>query len=125
MGIIAQRDEGESVRNETKRGIGVTRLRRRWAAIAGATVLALMATTGPADAATQASEQALAKPCGYSESGAFAWYNHCTTDGSRIQIRLDAVAGFDTNRCVDPGETRLGWAFEYRNAWYTGRLCRS
>ncbi|MGW0561577.1 DUF6355 family natural product biosynthesis protein [Streptomyces sp. NPDC003016] len=113
------------MRNETEHGIGTTRLRRRWAALAGTAILALMTTPGPAGAATHASEQALAKPCGYSESGGFAWYNHCTTDGSRIQIRLDAVGGIDTNRCVGPGETRLGWAFEYRNAWYTGRLCSS
>ncbi|GGT36435.1 hypothetical protein GCM10010271_45490 [Streptomyces kurssanovii] len=113
------------MRNELGYGVGTTRLRRRWAALAGATILAVMATTGPAGAATQASEQAAAKPCGYSESGGFAWYNHCTTDGSRIQIRVDVVGGWDANRCVYPGETRLGWAFEYRNAWYTGRLCSS
>ncbi|WP_256106653.1 DUF6355 family natural product biosynthesis protein [Streptomyces sp. ODS05-4] len=102
--------------------VGARRGAGRWSVLVGTTLLAVTAASGVAGAAPDTG-QVLAKPCGYSESGGRAWYNHCTSDGSRIQIRLDAVAGLDTNRCVDPGETVLGWAFEYRNAYYTGRLC--
>jgi hypothetical protein len=111
------------MQHSTEKFANVARRNTRWMTLIGVTALALMPTIGVAGATTQTSGQVLAKPCGFSKSGGRAWYNHCTTDGSRIQIRVDNVAGIDANKCVGPGETVLGWAFEYRNAWYTGRLC--
>ncbi|OEJ29869.1 hypothetical protein AR457_32535 [Streptomyces agglomeratus] len=101
------------------------RRRTRWSALAGAVVLTLTTTVGVATASARTGGVQLAdKPCGYSESDRRAWYNHCTTDGSRIQIRVDVVHGPDFNTCAEPGVNTLGWAFKYRNAWYTGKLCR-
>ena len=71
------------------------------------------ATTTPAHAAA----------CGYFVSGGNSYYNHCTSDGSIIDIHIDVVLGWDKNRCVSPGVTYLGSATKIRNAWYTGHLC--
>ncbi len=98
--------------------------RARWAASAAAFALALTATSGVATASTTTTAHVAEKPCGYSESDNRAWYNHCTTDGSRIQIRVDRVHGPDFTTCAEPGVNTLGWAFKYRNAWYNGKLCR-
>lgn len=99
---------------------GIGRRSGRWSALVGTTILVAAATSGVAGAATAG---ALATPCGYSESGGYAWYNHCTSDGSHIVIRLDVVLGLDGNRCVGPGVTLIGFAADYRNAYYTGQLC--
>ena len=79
-----------------------------------AAAAALLAT--PAAATTTAD-------CGYFIRGIEAYYGHCTSDGSHIQIRMDLVGEPDRNRCVGPGETHLGPALIYRGAYYTGRLC--
>ncbi|MFF1452076.1 DUF6355 family natural product biosynthesis protein [Streptomyces sp. NPDC058274] len=49
--------------------------------------------------------------------------NHCTTDGSVIEIKIDRINEWDTKHCVRPGITQLGTTSQIRNAWYTGKLC--
>lgn len=112
----------KTLRRDRDRGPARTKA-ARWPALAGAVVLVWAATTGLADASTGSGAQAADKPCGYSESDNRAWYNHCTSDGSRVQIRVDVVHGPDFSTCAEPGVNTLGWAFKYRNAWYTGRHC--
>ncbi|WP_138899833.1 DUF6355 family natural product biosynthesis protein [Streptomyces albidochromogenes] len=82
-------------------------------------VTAPAATAAPAVAAVPAPD-----PCGYFTRGHLAFYNHCTNDGSRIQIKIDRINVWDTKHCVDPGTTQLGTTAQIRNAWYTGKLCR-
>jgi hypothetical protein len=100
---------------------GPTR-RRVTTTLAALVTLGVVATAAaaPASAATPSSS---GWPCGYFEDGSSAWYNHCTDDGSAIQIRVNYVAGPDKNRCVGPKVTRLGFAYQIRDAWYTGKLC--
>ncbi|WP_409496849.1 DUF6355 family natural product biosynthesis protein [Amycolatopsis sp. cmx-11-12] len=43
------------------------------------------------------------KPCGYSESNGHSWYDHCTSDGSLIVIKIDFVLVRDRWHCVAPG----------------------
>ncbi|MFG3532261.1 DUF6355 family natural product biosynthesis protein [Streptomyces sp. NPDC047917] len=64
-----------------------------------------------------------ADPCGYFTKKHLAFYNHCTTDGSTIQIKIDRINEWDTTHCVRPGITQLGTTSQIRNAWYTGKLC--
>ncbi|GGP52765.1 hypothetical protein GCM10010185_26100 [Saccharothrix coeruleofusca] len=92
---------------------GVVRL-----AAATAAVAFMFVGTGSIANAAMAAD----KPCGYSESEGSAWYNHCTSDGSKIWIKIDVVAGLDSERCVNPGTTKLGPAWSTRGAWYD-RLC--
>lgn len=80
----------------------------------------LLSATAPA---ATAAAPAPPKPCGYSTEAHLAFYNHCTNDGSRIQIKIDRVNEWDTKHCVDPGVTQLGTTQQIRNAWYTGKLC--
>ncbi|WP_410646488.1 DUF6355 family natural product biosynthesis protein [Amycolatopsis sp. cmx-4-54] len=89
----------------------------RLAAATAAVTFGLLGSATVANAAVAAD-----KPCGYSESDGSAWYNHCTSDGSKIWIKIDVPAGLDTERCVSPGTTKLGPAWSYRGAWYD-RLC--
>lgn len=95
----------------------------RWSALAGAALLAVLPTVGVADAAPEARERVAARQCAYYEAHGSAYWNHCTTDGSWIVIKLDVVLGRDEYRCVGPGVTRLGPAAKYRGASYEHRLC--
>jgi hypothetical protein len=86
-------------------------------ALVGATVFSLM--TGVA--VTPASAQ----PCGYSESSGSAWYNHCTSDGSVVQVMLVYFDGSTSGApvCMRPGLKKLGPSWLYKNAYYVGKLC--
>jgi hypothetical protein len=86
--------------------------------IIAAAGLGLAATTGAAAAAA-----ATGKPCGYSESDGYAWYNHCTNDGSDVWIDVNSVFGPDFEKCVHPGLNRIGASWSYRGAHYNGNLC--
>ncbi|MEV0152067.1 MULTISPECIES: DUF6355 family natural product biosynthesis protein [unclassified Nonomuraea] len=61
--------------------------------------------------------------CGFYEDRYTAWYNHCTSDGSRIKIRVVRNYWPDHTICVGPGHTDLGSPGVVVNAWYTGKLC--
>jgi hypothetical protein len=86
-------------------------------ALVGAGVLSLMTGVAVAPASAQ--------PCGYSESGGSAWYNHCTSDGSVVQVMLVYTAGGDSGApvCMHPGLTKIGPSWLYKNAYYVGKLC--
>ncbi|MFC8125659.1 DUF6355 family natural product biosynthesis protein [Streptomyces sp. NPDC057302] len=89
-------------------------------ALAGVSIFGLMAYAG----ATSASATPDAKPCAYSESGGRAWYNHCTSDGSSVQIMVTLTIGGDVGPiCVHPGETDLGPSWRTKGAHYNGKLC--
>lgn len=79
----------------------------------------LLSSAAPATTAAAAAP----KPCGYFTEGHLAFYNHCTNDGSRIQIKIDRINEWDSKHCVGPGVTQLGTTLQIRNAWYTGKLC--
>ncbi|WP_163509294.1 DUF6355 family natural product biosynthesis protein [Fodinicola acaciae] len=85
--------------------------------IGAVALLAVAMATGNVSAASAA------KPCGYSESEGHAWYNHCTSDGSWIWIKIDYPVLQDRYDCVGPGLTILGSSSLIRNAYYTGDLC--
>ncbi|WP_425332231.1 DUF6355 family natural product biosynthesis protein [Amycolatopsis alba] len=101
---------------------GRARRAARATVVLGAATVSLCGIASTASASPTMAVAA-SKPCGYSESEGHAWYKHCTSDGSRIVIRLDVPLGRDEDRCVGPGETDLGLASRYRGAKYTGRLC--
>ncbi|WP_163509293.1 DUF6355 family natural product biosynthesis protein [Fodinicola acaciae] len=96
--------------------------RRRALALLAATAFAVSATTGVTATAAAAAESK-SKPCGFSSSDGWAWYNHCTSDGSLIVIHIDKRFVSDEFLCVGPGLTALGAPEVIRNAWYTGDLC--
>lgn len=73
-------------------------------------------------AATTASPAA-ANPCGFYETGSDAFYNHCTSDGSHVVIKVDVALAPDYERCVYPGETWLGSSGKINGAYYVGRTC--
>ncbi|MFD9565330.1 DUF6355 family natural product biosynthesis protein [Streptomyces sp. NPDC059994] len=90
------------------------------AATMGVSVIGLMTFAGltPASAAPDA------KPCAYSESGGRAWYNHCTSDGSHVQIMVTLTVGGNVGPiCVKPGENDLGPSWRTKGAFYNGKLC--
>ena len=66
---------------------------------------------------------AAADPCGFYETGSDAYYNHCTSDGSRVIVKVEVAWAPDYERCVAPGKTWLGSAGEIQGAYYTGRTC--
>ncbi|GAA3842987.1 DUF6355 family natural product biosynthesis protein [Streptomyces phyllanthi] len=78
--------------------------------------------TSTAAASASAAHTALPNPCGFFETSSDAYYNHCTTDGSRIVIEIDDW-GPNTLQCVGPGTTWIGAAGDIDGAWYTGRTC--
>ncbi|UUS34331.1 DUF6355 family natural product biosynthesis protein [Streptomyces changanensis] len=63
--------------------------------------------------------------CGWDPDAASgrAYYNHCTSDGSWIWIRVErhGASGFD--KCVGPNRTYLGSTSVIRYAWYKGGTC--
>ncbi|MCW8375696.1 DUF6355 family natural product biosynthesis protein [Streptomyces justiciae] len=73
-------------------------------------------------AVTAGAGTAAADPCGFYETGSDAYYNHCTSDGSRIVIEIDDW-GPNSERCVGPGVTWIGAASDIDGAWYAGRTC--
>ena len=86
-------------------------------ALGSAVVLASMS------AVTAAATPAGADPCGFFETSSDAFYNHCTSDGSRVVIKVEVALAPDYERCVAPGKTWLGSASEIQGAHYVGRTC--
>ncbi|WP_199815594.1 DUF6355 family natural product biosynthesis protein [Streptomyces griseus] len=74
-------------------------------------------------AMTAAASPAAADPCGFYETSSDAYYNHCTSDGSRIVIKVEVAWGSDYERCVGPGTSWLGSAAKIQGAHYVGRTC--
>ncbi|MFE9023794.1 DUF6355 family natural product biosynthesis protein [Streptomyces sp. NPDC007808] len=74
-------------------------------------------------AVTAQSSPAAADPCGFYETSSDAWYNHCTSDGSRVIIQVRVALAPDYERCVAPGKTWLGSADKIQGAHYVGRTC--
>jgi hypothetical protein len=67
---------------------------------------------------------AAADACGYWQSSADSYYNHCDNgSGSRVIINVDTVFARDYEKCVGPGNTHLGSTSDIRGAWYVGRTC--
>ncbi|MFJ4789599.1 DUF6355 family natural product biosynthesis protein [Streptomyces sp. NPDC088794] len=66
---------------------------------------------------------AAADPCGFYETSSDAYYNHCTSDGSRVVIQVRVALAPDYERCVAPGTTWLGSADKIQGAHYVGRTC--
>lgn len=66
---------------------------------------------------------AAADPCGFYETSADAFYNHCTSDGSHIVIKVEVAHAADYERCVGPGNTWLGSASKIQGAHYVNRTC--
>ncbi|MGV9455851.1 DUF6355 family natural product biosynthesis protein [Streptomyces sp. NPDC003635] len=64
-----------------------------------------------------------ADPCGFYETGSDAWYNHCTSDGSNVVIKVEVAWQADYERCVGPGRSWLGSASKIQGAHYVGRTC--
>lgn len=95
------------------------RVRRLLTTTFGSLALAL-AFTG---AGTATASPAAADPCGYYETGSDAYYNHCTSDGSHVVIKVEVAWGPDFERCVGPGRSWLGAADKIQGAHYTGRTC--
>lgn len=65
---------------------------------------------------------AAANPCGYYATGSDAFYNHCTSDGSRVVIEVE-VFGPNYEKCVGPGNSWLGSSSKIDGAHYVGRTC--
>ncbi|MET9450464.1 DUF6355 family natural product biosynthesis protein [Streptomyces cinerochromogenes] len=74
-------------------------------------------------AGTATATPAAVAPCGFYETGSDAYYNHCTSDGSRVVIKVEVAWAPDYERCVAPGRTWLGSADEIQGAHYAGRTC--
>ncbi|GAA3093943.1 DUF6355 family natural product biosynthesis protein [Streptomyces echinatus] len=66
---------------------------------------------------------AAADPCGFYETGSDAYYNHCTSDGSHVVIKVEVALAPDYERCVGPGRSWLGSASSIQGAYYVGRTC--
>jgi hypothetical protein len=72
----------------------------------------------------EGSAKSEAERCGFWEGGPSAFYTHCTSDGSHIQIRVERENGLSGyNDCAYPGRNYLGFASQIKFAWYTGRSC--
>jgi hypothetical protein len=87
--------------------------------VASAAALAAMSLGVVAVTATPSA----ADPCGFYETSADAYYNHCTSDGSRVVIKVRVAGASDYERCVGPGRTWLGSASKIQGAHYVGRTC--
>ncbi|MFG2881828.1 DUF6355 family natural product biosynthesis protein [Streptomyces sp. NPDC048297] len=93
------------------------RVRRLLTSTLGSVALALT-FCGAAAAAPAAAE-----PCGFYKTGSDAFYNHCTSDGSNVVIKVEVASGPDYEACVNPGRHWLGSASKIQGAYYTGRTC--
>ncbi|WP_455357501.1 DUF6355 family natural product biosynthesis protein [Streptomyces sp. SYSU K217416] len=87
-----------------------------------ATVGAVGLILGLSTAAHACPSAAALNPCGYYATSSDSYYNHCTSDGSRVVIEVE-VWGPNYERCVAPGVTWLGSADKIDGAWYVGRTC--
>lgn len=72
---------------------------------------------------TAATGPVAADPCGFHETGSDAYGNHCTSDGSRVVVKVEAALVPDHERCVAPGTTLLGSASRIQGAHHAGRTC--
>ncbi|WP_030780372.1 DUF6355 family natural product biosynthesis protein [Streptomyces sp. NRRL S-920] len=95
------------------------RIRRLATTALSATALALTSL----GAVTATAAPAAADPCGFYETHSDAYYNHCTSDGSRVVIEVRVALAPDYERCVAPGRTWLGSASKIQGAHYVGRTC--
>jgi hypothetical protein len=95
------------------------RIRRLVTGALGSAALVLTSLT----AVTTHASPAAADPCGFYETSADAFYNHCTSDGSRVVIQVEVALAPDYERCVAPGKTWLGSAAKIQGAYYVGRTC--
>ena len=117
---------------ETKGGEPVIALMKRAAVLLGvATLLGLGLSTpaaaGPATVSASAGDQVAAYRCGYSPSGIYAYYRHCTGDGStvRIYVHHNGSPGSpdDYYTCVGPNQTKfIGYTYWVIGASYVN-LC--
>jgi hypothetical protein len=82
----------------------------------------LALTLGLLGAGTTATPAA-ADSCGFYENSSDAYYNHCTSDGSHVVIKVQVALAPDYERCVGPGKTWLGPASKIQGAYYVGRTC--
>ncbi|GGO45101.1 MULTISPECIES: DUF6355 family natural product biosynthesis protein [Streptomyces] len=73
-------------------------------------------------AVTVTATPAAADPCGFYETSADAFYNHCASD-TRVVIHVRVALAPDYERCVGPGKTWLGSASKIQGAHYVGRTC--
>ncbi|SHI49733.1 DUF6355 family natural product biosynthesis protein [Streptomyces sp. 3214.6] len=96
------------------------RVRRTVLSTLGSVALVL-ASLGAVTAA--ATSPAAANPCGFYETGSDAFYNHCTSDGSHVVIKVEVALAPDYEWCVGPGTTWLGSSRKIQGAHYTGRTC--
>ncbi|WP_327313206.1 DUF6355 family natural product biosynthesis protein [Streptomyces sp. NBC_01235] len=96
------------------------RVRRTVLSTLGSVALVLT-SLGAVTAATAG--PAAANPCGFYETGSDAFYNHCTSDGSHVVIKVEVALAPDYERCVGPGTTWLGSAAKIQGAHYAGRTC--
>ncbi|MEV1065972.1 DUF6355 family natural product biosynthesis protein [Streptomyces sp. NPDC050263] len=96
------------------------RVRRSLLGTLGSVALVL-ASLGAVTAATAG--PAAADPCGFYETSSDAYYNHCTSDGSRVVIQVRVALAPDYERCVGPGTTWLGAASSIQGAHYVNRTC--
>ncbi|AVV43959.1 DUF6355 family natural product biosynthesis protein [Streptomyces sp. ID05-04B] len=96
------------------------RFRRTVLSTLGSVAL-VVASLGAVTAATVS--PAAADPCGFYKTGSDAFYNHCTSDGSRVVVKVEVALAPDYERCVGPGKTWLGPAGKIQGASYVGRLC--
>lgn len=94
------------------------RFRRTVISALGSAALVLGSLGGVA-----AASPATASPCGFYETGSDAFYRHCTTDGSRVVIKVEVARARDYERCVAHGTTWLGSARKIQGAHYAGRTC--
>lgn len=85
------------------------------------TILAAVALSAAAGIST--ATPAAADPCGFFETGSDAFYNHCTSDGSHIVIKVEVAYAPDHEMCVGPGTTWLGSASKIQGAHYVNRTC--
>lgn len=72
---------------------------------------------------TTSASPAAANPCGFYETSKDAFYNHCTSDGSRVVIKVKVARAPDYETCVSPGKSWLGAAAKIQGAHYAGRTC--
>ncbi len=90
--------------------------------VTGALGSAVLVLTSLGAVTAQASPAA-ADPCGFYETSSDAYYNHCTSDGSRVVIHVRVALAPDYERCVGPGRTWLGPAEKIQGAHYVNRTC--
>ncbi|GAA4804731.1 DUF6355 family natural product biosynthesis protein [Streptomyces ziwulingensis] len=96
------------------------RIRRLVTSTLAATALVF---TSLGTVAVTATPAGAAAPCGFYKTGSDAYYRHCTSDGSRVVIKVRVAKASDYERCVAPGTTWLGAAGKIQGAHYAGRTC--